>query len=249
MNVLIACEESQRVCIAFREKGYDAYSCDVQECSGGHPEWHILGDALEIINPRYITKNGERCAFLTFATMDGKYHAMPGKWDLIIAHPPCTYLSNAGACRLYPTANHIDKKRYKKGLKAKEFFLKCLNADCKYIAVENPIASAIYQLPQYTQIIQPYEYGHPYTKKTCLWLKNLPTLTPTNVVKPVGGWVCGNSEIWKKQAAKGQVIGKEKSAKHRSKTFKGIAEAMAQQWGKFVEQGKEMPEQLTFWEV
>lgn len=240
MNVLIACEESQRVCIAFREKGYDAYSCDVQECSGGHPEWHIQENVLELINGNCL-----------FVTMDGKIHkdVSHNEWDLIIAHPPCTYLSNAGACRLYPTANHIDKERYEKGIKAKEFFLKCLNADCKYIAVENPIASAVYKLPRYTQIIQPYEYGHPYTKKTCLWLKNLPTLTPTNIVKPIGGWVCGNSEIWKKQAAKGQVIGKEKSAKHRSKTFEGIAKAMAEQWGKFVEQGKEMPEQLTFWEV
>ena len=203
--------------------GHEAYSCDIIEPSGEHPEWHILGDALEIINPN---------PDISFVTMDGLTHNI-GKWDLIIAHPPCTYLSNAGACRLYPQKGVLNQERYQKGLQAKDFFLRFLNADCEHVAVENPVPSKVYDLPPYSQIIQPFEFGHPYTKKTCLWLKNLPNLVPTNIVNPKGGWVCGNSEIWKRQAAKGEVIGKEKSAKHRSKTFEGIAAAMADQWGTF----------------
>ena len=106
-----------------------------------------------------------------------------------------------------------------------------LNAECEKICIENPIPLSVVELPKKTQVIQPYEFGHPYTKKTYLWLKGLPNLVPTNIVEPVGPYVCGNSEIWKKQAAKGVVYGKEKSAKHRSKTFEGIARAMAEQWG------------------
>ena len=168
-----------------------------------------------------------------FTTMDGVKHTVD-KWDLIVAHPPCTFLSNAGACRLYPRKGQLDQERYAKGLEAKEFFLKFYNTDCEHIAIENPIPSKVFELPPYSQIIQPYEYGHPYTKKTCLWLKGLPNLQPTNIVEPLGGWVCGNAEIWKKQAAKGKVYGKEKSAKHRSKTFEGIAEAMAEQFSNYV---------------
>lgn len=220
MNVLIACEESQTVCKAFRERGHRAFSCDLQECSGGHPEWHIQGDCLPLLNGN-----------CTFQTADTHTHTQIGRWDLIIAHPPCTYLSNAGACRLYPHKGQLDTERYEKGLKGKEFFLKCLNADCERICVENPVPIRVFELPKQTQVIQPYEYGHPYTKKTYLWLKGLTSLTPTNIVEPKGGWVCGNSEIWKRQAANGVVYGKEKSAKHRSKTFPGIAAAMADQWG------------------
>ncbi|MBO5921908.1 MAG: hypothetical protein J6Q48_05925 [Bacteroidaceae bacterium] len=223
MNVLIACEESQRVCTAFRARGHEAFSCDILPPSGGHPEWHIQGDVLPIIN-----------GCCEFYTLDGKRHVLLREWDLIIAHPPCTYLSNAGACRLYKVIDgktYILRDRFEKGLDAKDFFLKLLLAMCDKIAVENPIPSAVYRLPDYSQIIQPYEYGHPYTKKTCLWLKGLPKLRPTEIVKPIGGYVCGNSEIWKKQAARGEVIGREKSPKHRSKTFEGIAKAMAEQWG------------------
>lgn len=220
MKVLVACEESQRVCTAFRKRGHEAYSCDIIDCSGGHPEWHIKWDALAIINGN--------CSFLT---QDGELHSIEGKWDLLIAHPPCTYLSNAGACRLYPKKGQLDMDRYKKGLEGKEFFLRMLHADCDHIAVENPVPSKVFDLPEKTQVIQPYEYGHPFTKKTYLWLKNLPKLHPTNIVEPVGPYVCGNSEIWKKQAANGVVYGKEKDSAHRSKTFEGIAEAMAEQWG------------------
>lgn len=218
MKVLVACEESQQVCIAFRKRGHEAYSCDIQEPSGGHPEWHILGDALKAVEGGNIT------------TMDGKIHDV-GRWDLLIAHPPCTYLTNAGACRMYPKKGVIDENRLAKAIQAKEFFMRFYNADCARICIENPVPLKIVSLPEKSQVIQPYEYGHPYTKKTYLWLKGLPDLIPTNIVEIVGPYVCGNSEIWKKQAAKGVVYGKEKSAKHRSKTFPGIAEAMAEQWG------------------
>lgn len=207
MKVLVACEESQTVCKAFRERGHEAYSCDIQEPSGGHPEWHIKADAIEILFSQ--------------------------KWDLVIAHPPCTYLSNAGACRLYPKAGEIDKDRYIKGLKGKEFFMAFwwYGKNGGRIAIENPIPSKVFELPEKSQVIQPYEYGDPYTNKTYLWLFNLPKLQPTNIVEERRPYVCGNAEIWKKQAANGVVYGKEKSAKHRSKTFPGIAAAMAEQWG------------------
>lgn len=223
MRVLVACEESQRVCIAFRERGHEAYSCDILEPSGGHPEWHILGDCLPLL--------GGRCHFMT---VDGTEHEIENRWDLIIAHPPCTYLSNAGAARLYKVVDgksYIERERFEKGLDAKEFFMEFYNADCDKIAIENPIPSAVYRLPKYTQTIQPYEFGHPYTKKTCLWLKGLPPLMPTLICEERHPYICGNSEVWKKQAAKGKVWGKEKNAKYRSKTFPGIAKAMAEQWG------------------
>lgn len=219
LRVLVACEESQVVCSAFRRLGCEAYSCDIIECSGGHPEWHIMQDVLPLIDGR-----------CSFTTMDGVTHFIDGKWDILIAHPPCTYLSNAGACRLYPKKGVLDQERYNKGLEGKEFFMRFLNADCEHICVENPIPSKIFELPPYSQIIQPYEYGHPYTKKTCLWLKGLPCLVPTDIVVPVGPYVCGNGDNWKRQAESGIVYGKEKSAKHRSKTFYGIGDAMAKQF-------------------
>lgn len=156
MKVLVACEESQAVCKEFRRLGHEAYSCDIIECSGGHPEWHIRWDALALINGN--------CSFMT---CDGELHSIEGKWDMLIAHPPCTYLTNAGARWLY-AGGKLNEERYQKGLEAKTFFLNFLKADCERIAVENPIPSSVYNLPQYSQIVQPYEYGHPHTKKTCL---------------------------------------------------------------------------------
>ena len=203
MNVLVACEESQEVCKAFRELGHEAYSCDLQECSGGHPEWHLQVDALEMLKMR---------------------------WDLIIAHPPCTYISNAGARWLY-AGGKLNEDRYLKGLDGKAFFMRFLEADCQRIAVENPIPSSIYGLPPCTQIIQPYEYGEPWSKKTCLWLKGLPPLKPTKYVpdhKPYcssGSYSRGHDPKYKGASRKGG------SAKSRSKTFPGIAHAMAEQWG------------------
>lgn len=222
MRVLVACEESQRVCAAFRERGHEAYSCDIIEPSGEHPEWHILGDALKVLNP----VNGS----ITFTDMQGERHKVP-KWDIIIAHPPCTYLSNAGACRLYPKKGVLNLERYQKGLQAKMFFMQFLNADCEHIAVENPIPSRVFEMPSYTQTIQPYEYGHPYSKKTCLWLKNLPPLKPTNILAEYKPYVsCGTSHNKGNPDKAGYSrAGGDKLI--RSKTFEGIAVAMAEQWG------------------
>ena len=219
MKILVACEESQAVTKELRRLGHEAYSCDIIECSGGHPEWHIRWDALALINGN--------CSFMT---CDGEMHRVDGKWDMLIAFPPCTYMSNAGACRMYPKKGQIDEERFAKAMEAKAFFMAFYNADCERISIENPVPLSVVQLPEKTQVIQPCEFGHPYTKKTYLWLKGLSPLVPTNRVEPVGPYVCGNSEIWKKQAAKGTVYGKEKSAAHRSKKFPGIAKAMAGQW-------------------
>ena len=156
MKVLIACEESQAVCIAFRKASHEAYSCDIQDESGGYPEWHIKGDAIK--------------------------EAYSGKYDMMIAFPPCTYLSNAGARHLYPKGK-LNEDRYKKGLEGKAFFMALWNAPIKHICLENPTPSKIYGLPEPSQIVQPYMFGHPYTKRTLLWLKNLPPLKATKIIK------------------------------------------------------------------
>ena len=220
MKVLVACEESQEVCKAFRAKGHEAYSCDIQECSGGHPEWHIYSDVLPLLNGN-----------CEFKTMNGQIHKIAGKWDLLIAHPPCTYMSGAGACRMYPTKGNIDPDRFLKAMDAKKFFMAFYNADCGHIAIENPRPLRCVELPKESQRIQPWQFGHPYTKLTYLWLKGLPPLFSTEICEQRHPYICGNSEIWKKQAKNGVVWGKEKSAKYRSKTFPGIAKAMAEQWG------------------
>lgn len=219
MNVLIACEESQRVCKAFRDRGHMAFSCDIIDASGGHPEWHIKQDVLPLLNGN-----------CSFTTCDGVEHKIDGKWDLIIGHPPCTYLSIAGAARLYPKKNQIDEERYQKGLEAKEFFMAIYNADCEKICIENPVQLTVFEMPKYTQQIQPYEYGHPYSKKTRLWLKGLPQLKPTNIItEGVVSWVNGGSK--KADGSRRDNNGVSHSAKERSKTFEGIALAMAEQWG------------------
>lgn len=212
MKVLVACEESQRVCTAFRERGHEAYSCDVQDESGGHPEWHIKGDVLPLLN-------GD-CEFIT---QGGQKVRIDGQWDMIIAHPPCTYLSNAGARFLYPK-KELNEDRLRKGIVASHFFMAFYYADCKRICIENPIPSSVYMLPKYSQTIQPYYFGVPLKKKTCLWLKGLEKLRPTNLLneeetqstKIAGNWF-----------NKG---GKERQ-KNRAKTFSQIADAMAEQWG------------------
>ena len=228
MKVLVACEESQRVCTEFRKLGHEAYSCDIEPCSGGHPEWHIQYDVLKLLYPEVMICSFDYSIkdemYGTFKTMDGKLHELPPKWDLIIAHPPCTYLSNAGARFLYPKGI-LNEDRLKLGLAAKVFFMKIYNADCEKIAIENPIPSKVYGLPQYTQTIQPYEFGHPYQKKTCLWLKGLKPLQPTDILpkeKRQSTKIAGN---WFNKG------GKERQ-KNRAKTFPGIAKAMAEQWGK-----------------
>lgn len=216
MKVLVACEESQRVCTAFRERGHEAYSCDIVEPSGGHPEWHILGDALEAI------KGG------TITTMDGVSHDV-GKWDLIIAHPPCTKTSNAGARHLY-NGGKLNIRRYYEGLCGKALFLALWAADCERVVIENPVPSRIFEFPEPTQIVQPYEYGDPYTKKTLLWLRGVPPLKPTRVVEPLATW-CPSGSYSVKHAEKHRGVFTTDRARNRSKTFPGIAAAMAEQWG------------------
>lgn len=222
MKVLIACEESQEVCNAFRELGHEAYSCDVQAPSGGHPEQHILSDAVATINSGIVT------------TMDGATHNI-GCWDLLIAHPPCTYLSNAGA-RWLQAGHKLNQERYQKGLEAKDFFMKFYNAPIKYICVENPIPSSVYEMPKPTQTIQPYEYYgelHPWTKKTCLWLKGLPSLVPVEAVPPQGPY-CPSGTSANKGIVRNRGAAKRgEDAKNRAKTFHGVAMAMAKQWDEF----------------
>lgn len=218
MKVLVACEESQAVTIELRKLGHEAYSCDIIPCSGGHPEWHIQSDVIPLIN-------GD-CAFFTD---DGASHYQFGTWDMIIAFPPCTYLSNAGACRLYPHKGQIDPVRYQKGLEGKAFFMQFYNADCPKIAIENPVSSSVFQMPPHSQEIQPYEFGHPYTKKTRLWLKGLPKLEPTEIVKPTGPFIPAGTG--RKDKSKYGVKGCAHESTPRSKTFSGIARAMAEQWG------------------
>lgn len=219
MKILVACEESQEVCKAFRARGHEAYSADIQACSGGHPEWHIIGDVIPLIDGN-----------CTFITMDGFKHEIIEQWDLLIAHPPCTFLSNAGARWLW-AGRKLNETRYLKGVAAKNFFLKFYNAECAKIAIENPIPSTIFCLPEYTQIIQPFEYGHAYSKKTCLWLKGLPLLKPTEIIENYvpfitsGSYTKTHNHKYKGASRKGG------SAKSRSKTFAGIAKAMAEQWG------------------
>ena len=218
MKVLVACEESQEVCKAFRELGHMAFSCDILPCSGGHPEWHIQGDVLELLKKGvgFITQNGDTYWL--------------NRWDLIIAFPPCTYLTNAAAARLYPKKGVLNEERYRKGLKAKEFFMKFYNYECERICIENPISSRIFNLPKYSQQIEPFMFGHPFRKKTRLWLKGLPELKPTDIVtENIRSWVNGGSKDG--QGNRRKCLGVTHSSINRSKTFPGIAKAMAKQWG------------------
>lgn len=226
MRVLVACEESQTVCKAFRARGHEAYSADIQEPSGGHPEWHILGDVLPLIN-------GD----CTFTTMDGAEHKVNGEWDLLIAHPPCTYLTVSGN-RWFNVDKYGEKalNRVKDREAAAEFFMRFANANCKKIAIENPVGyiSTYWRKPN--QIIQPYQFGHNARKTTCLWLIGLPKLNHTKIVDPgtilLGGYsvgACANHAV----DENGKIIpwNDPRTAKARSKTFPGIAAAMAEQWG------------------
>lgn len=227
MKILVSCEESQRVTMEFRARGHEAYSCDIIECSGGHPEYHIMQDVLPLLNGN-----------CTFNTCDGVEHHIDGKWDMIVAFPPCTHLAVSGAA-------HFEIKRadgrQREGI---EFFCQHLTADCDKIAIENPVGiisgnylkkwfpdlAEKYGLPlKPTQKIQPFEYGHPYTKTTCLWLKGLPKLTPTNILgRPKEGWV---NQSFTPDGRYGGFASNFSGSKERSKTFPGIAKAMADAWG------------------
>ena len=195
MKVLIACEESQTVCKAFRAKGIEAYSCDIQDCSGGHPEWHIKGDAIA--------------------------EAYSGKYDMMIAHPPCTFITNSGVRWLYNKDGSKNADRWQNLLWARRFFIDLLNAPIKHNGIENPIPHKHASLPKYTQLIQPWQFGHGETKATCLWLVNLPELQPTDIVSG------REQKIWRMPP------GPERT-KLRSKTYEGIALAMADQWSKLI---------------
>lgn len=220
MRILVACEESQAVTIELRRLGHEAYSCDLQDCSGGHPEWHIKGDAMALVNGR-----------CRFQTMDGEWHEFVGKWDMIIAHPPCTYLTAAGAVRLYNRDHTVkDEARFRKGLEAAAFFRAIMQADCPRIAIENPVPMKVWGLPAYDQIIEPFQFGDPWRKRTCLWLKNTPPLRPTEVVKPLGLWVGSTSGQRDATVYSRYALKSKRDPRLRSKTFPGIARAMAEQW-------------------
>lgn len=208
MRVLVACEESQAVTIAFRNLGHEAYSCDVQPCSGGHPEWHLQQDVLPLLKDN---------------------------WDLLIAHPPCTYLTNTGNAWFYNPKTKLEPhpkypNRRKDQKDAVEFFMEFINAPVDKIAVENPIGciSTLYQKP--TQIVRPFQFGHDANKATCLWLKGLPNLIPTNIVSVTKTQTSTGKKYDQWYWDTSKYSGAERT-KIRSKTFEGIAKAMAEQWG------------------
>lgn len=236
LNVLIACEESQRVCIEFRKLGHNAYSCDILSCSGGHPEWHFKQDVLDVIDNRGgILETGEKVY-------------IDDKWDIMIAHPPCTYLAVSGARWFYnpkdknlPIKDRRPHPRFPNRVRdrenAVEFFLSLANADIEHIAIENPIGimSTRYRKPN--QIVQPYYFGDEASKATCLWLKNLSLLKSTNIVGK-GEYISFKSGR-KIQKWYSDALTKSKTAEERrrlrSKTFPGFAKAMAEQWSKELE--------------
>ena len=191
MKILVACEESQAVTLSLRQQGHEAYSCDIKDTTGSNPEWHIKGCALK--------------------------EAYSGRYDMMIAFPPCTYLAVSGARWMYNKDKSINQERAKKQREALDFVQRLMDAPIKHIAIENPVSVISSKIKKPTQIIQPWQFGHGETKKTCLWLKGLPKLVPTDVVEG------REQRIWKLPPSK------ERSTL-RSKTFKGIAEAMAQQW-------------------
>lgn len=215
LNVLIACEESQAECEAFRRLGHNAYSCDLQPCRfKGHPEWHIKGDVTPYLQ-------GE-CRFVL---QSGEAREVP-QWDLIIAHPPCTYLCKVGSPWMYANPDEwctlngrrvmVNARRYQQMKSARQFFYTCLNAKAKYIAVENPLPMAAALLPQPSCFIQPSWFGVKYTKKTLYWLRNLPPIMP-RIEHP-------NPKCFV-TASRG---------KYRSRTFPQVAEALAEQWSAYI---------------
>ena len=231
MNVLIACEESQRVCIEFRKRGYEAYSCDIQRCSGGHPEWHILENALSVIGGGTVRlQNGKRITI--------------SRWDLIIAHPPCTYLSNVAtrqhSLKLTPENRIIGRTLSR--IDAEQFFMRFVMAPCDKIAIENPVGvmNSVFRSPD--QIIEPYMFAESeqdaenyVTKRTCLWLKGLPPLKTNTLARPnnkqlYGILPSGKARTWEDTFSRDGSV--------RSKTFSGIAKAMAEQWGRYILEDK-----------
>lgn len=220
MNILVACEESQAVTKELRRLGHNAFSCDIIDQSGGHPEWHIMQDVLPLLNGN--------CEFMT---CDGELHRIEGKWDMLIAFPPCTYLTVTGN-RWFNVERYGEKaiQRHKDREAAAKFFMAFAEADCPRIAIENPIGamSTIWRKPD--QIIHPYMFGDPERKSTCLWLKGLQPMVSTNEVRPriikYKNWK-GTDSPWHVETMK---LPPDERAKARSKTWPGIARAMAEQW-------------------
>lgn len=220
MRILVACEESQRVTTELRNLGHEAYSCDIQPCSGGHKEWHIQQNVLPLLD-----------GHCSFRTMDGLAHTIDAKWDLIIAHPPCTYLTVTGN-RWFNEERYGDKARKRKQDReeAIQFFMAFANADCERIAIENPVGVMSTHFRKPDQTVHPYMFGDPERKATCFWLKGLPLLQPTNVVEPVviqfkNGK--GTDSPWHLNTIS---LPPAERSKARSKTFPGMAKAMAEQW-------------------
>ena len=220
MKILIACEESQRITIAMRQRGHECYSCDIIEPSGGHPEWHIQQDVIPLLNGP-----------ISFQTNDGQLHNID-KWDLIIAHPPCQFLTNTGNKyfneEVYGEKAHQRKQNREDAI---NFFMKIANANCDKIAIENPVGCMSTRWRKPDQIIQPYMFGNPIRKRTCLWLKGLPKLKPTNQIEPEEQILSPNGKkigTWYRETYN---IAKKDRAKERSKTFPEVAKAIAEQWG------------------
>lgn len=204
MKILVACEESQAVTIELRKLGHEAYSCDIEPCSGGHPEWHLQQDVLPLLKQ---------------------------KWDMIIAHPPCTYLTVTGN-RWFNVEKYGENaiQRCKDREDAVNFFMMFANANCEKIAIENPVGIISTRWKKPSQIIQPYMFGDNFEKKTCLWLKGLPELEPTNIVEPPGRTKFKSGKTMPSWYADAWKLPPKERAKARSKTFPGIAKAMAEQW-------------------
>lgn len=230
MKVLVACEESQRVCTEFRKLGHEAYSCDIIDCSGGRPEWHIKQDVFPLLNGR-----------CEFQTCDGTVHKIENKWDLIIAFPPCTYLTNCATRSHSLNCTPLEKinKRTEKRIEAMSFFMNFVNANCERIAIENPIGvmNTCYRKPN--EIINPYEFADSekdtnnyVTKSTCIWLKGLPELIKNNLPKPNNAEIFGTYPTGKARTWEEKLCRAGGASLARSKTFTGIAKAMATQWGK-----------------
>lgn len=213
MKILVACEESQAITKEFRALGHEAYSCDILPCTGGHPEWHLQGDVFGFIDQG---------------------------WDLMVAHPPCTFLSVSGARHLYNKDGSKNLERYKNQREALDFVEKLMACDIPRIAIENPVSVISSQIRKPDQIVQPWMFGDSASKSTCLWLKNLPKLVATNVVDKgdFKEWIDKKSGKVKRQAtwyydALISARTPEERRSLRSKTFKGIAQAIASQWGIF----------------
>lgn len=204
MRVLAACEESQAITNRMRESGHEAYSCDILPCSGGHPEWHLQQDVVELLSQ---------------------------EWDMIIAFPPCTYLTVTGN-RWFNVERYGDKaiRRAELREEAADFFMLFANAECEKVAIENPVGIMSSRWRKPDQIIHPYMFGDAAEKKTCLWLKGLPQLTPTNVVEPPARKEFASGKTMPSWYADAWKLPKEERAKLRSKTFPGIADAMVSQW-------------------